>query len=1270
MPPLIDDEDDGDIGVSDEDELELIEALEGEDAKIALQAEKEEMEIFAGLSGSQSFQDTKWTYYQRKFGIERGDGSAKNAELERVKRHYMEAIVWCLEYYFQGPPSWSWYYPYHYAPMVSDLTDIESVLRDICFDHDASGNDGPLRPFEQLMANLPSSSSHLVPEPYRFLMVSPLSPIKHFYPEKFDIDMEGKKNAWEGVNLLPFIDVALLKSAIAQFCPDSRLTAAERKRNELQMLPLRIVHDPKAVETVPSTMPGLTAFPDIINCCTRVEPYQLPEITVFEGRFQSKLMEGVTLPLAGFPSLYTLPLESVRFQYVGLNCFGMSSRKDSMILQLPQTGSLETAVNPHAILGTVVLVNWPNLHEAKVVGVSSLAGEYRLEKSRGRHEVVFTPYDGDKKTDWAQYAMSECSYLLSGRGTPGSGGIDLGVTGITCVLHVLPLQGMIANPLTGAVEKKFGQEEAVVPLQLAVIDRELYDERFKEINGVSLEERFPVDSTALITQGEWLGCTAKVKSCDPVSNTVMVEVNTIDVEPPFGYVIAEKLVERFYPGYMVAQKLGISTTTLGVITGSVRVKPGDAEIGLNLRFRKDLLLPGYCRLVTKGSSSRTSSSADEENVWRKGDIVQILGSGVSISTNDDKERNKRSSANGSGNSTTWEYTDRTIAVIAAYKAQFPEVFINLDKMEFAKSYSGQQLFGIADKKRAEAKAEEIMAWIDTQAFGKKDHSKHVPISSTYVSVSAMRAMEAAGSLRAKEREKESAQRVGNPVIVEIFAGDLFRPNPLVNQDLTGSEVAQRATRNPGAPRLGDRVINITARGVPLGHRGTVVATHVASKCVEVLFDEAFTGGEPLYGSTSMNRGKVIPWNHVICVSSPPGEQGPTRRSEHKHKDRAGNHRQQPPSSSQVSGVLQVSSNQRQGRKPRDREAAASNEKSVGTGPSPAPPNPEKIQSLLQKWSKGKPESGAASNPSSTQASGAPHPAKASAEKKTIAPMPESSTSAEPPASEDIAPAVAALFSAAAAQADAAPVVTPNGPEEGSRSILTELFPHLANGSMATAATPQPPAPPAYSMPPTGYMAPPMPYPDGYMGYAYPPHAYAQPMYYPPAPEPAAPAASVNTPVSSLTEFPPLGSEPAPKPVDASKRGRGSAHKSGDKTWVPKDKGSAGAAAPSSTKTPTLLRPAQVMRHQSSKSGPAVVDSEPCKCSWHHNPNACSFMSCLRHPDVVVFMDLASSRQRRNPSNIGSRPCQQDNRPRWYSRRPRCQCSRSPRSQVSWWPSFS
>ena len=60
-------------------------------------------------------------------------------------------------------------------------------------------------------------------------MVEEDSPIIDFYPPTFEIDMNGKKMAWQGVALLPFIDEKRLLEAMAIEYPN--LTEDEIRRN-------------------------------------------------------------------------------------------------------------------------------------------------------------------------------------------------------------------------------------------------------------------------------------------------------------------------------------------------------------------------------------------------------------------------------------------------------------------------------------------------------------------------------------------------------------------------------------------------------------------------------------------------------------------------------------------------------------------------------------------------------------------------------------------------------------------------------------------------------------------------------------------------------------------------------------------------------------------------------------------------------------------------------------------------------------------------------
>lgn len=105
---------------------------------------------------------------------------------------YVEGLSWVLKYYYQGVPSWTWYFPYHYSPFASDFYFIDELT--IVLDQGM-----PFSPYEQLMGVLPAASRMHVPSAFQDLMTDEKSAIIDFYPEKFPIDLNGKKFAWQGM---------------------------------------------------------------------------------------------------------------------------------------------------------------------------------------------------------------------------------------------------------------------------------------------------------------------------------------------------------------------------------------------------------------------------------------------------------------------------------------------------------------------------------------------------------------------------------------------------------------------------------------------------------------------------------------------------------------------------------------------------------------------------------------------------------------------------------------------------------------------------------------------------------------------------------------------------------------------------------------------------------------------------------------------------------------------------------------------------------------
>ncbi|EPS35463.1 hypothetical protein H072_11158 [Dactylellina haptotyla CBS 200.50] len=159
-------------------------------------------------------------YYEQKFNCPPSDTDFRKG----VANAYVEGLCWVLLYYFQGCPSWTWYYPYHYAPFAQDFENIGDLK--ITF---TLGK--PFKPFEQLMGVLPAASKHNIPDAFWPLMTEEDSEIIDFYPETFPLDLNGKKFAWQGVAILPFIDEARLLNAMNKIYP--KISDAEKARNEM-----------------------------------------------------------------------------------------------------------------------------------------------------------------------------------------------------------------------------------------------------------------------------------------------------------------------------------------------------------------------------------------------------------------------------------------------------------------------------------------------------------------------------------------------------------------------------------------------------------------------------------------------------------------------------------------------------------------------------------------------------------------------------------------------------------------------------------------------------------------------------------------------------------------------------------------------------------------------------------------------------------------------------------------------------------------------------
>ena len=106
------------------------------DVEAAAQARAEAEMAAASIRAVAPADRFKAAYYRDKFGIVSGPGGSSDDERLRLRvvRTYIEGLLWTYHYYYNGVASWQWFYPFHYAPMCSDLTNLLKVGGDITFD--------------------------------------------------------------------------------------------------------------------------------------------------------------------------------------------------------------------------------------------------------------------------------------------------------------------------------------------------------------------------------------------------------------------------------------------------------------------------------------------------------------------------------------------------------------------------------------------------------------------------------------------------------------------------------------------------------------------------------------------------------------------------------------------------------------------------------------------------------------------------------------------------------------------------------------------------------------------------------------------------------------------------------------------------------------------------------------------------------------------------------------------------------------------------------
>ena len=341
--------------------------------------------------------------------------------------------------------------------MLSDLVNLDDLLQNITFDDSSSQS---FRPYEQLMACLPPSSSYLLPKPYQWLMNSSKSPIIDFYPKSFTVDMNGKRWPWEAVVLLPFIDSKRLIAASQRYVTDDLLTESEKERNEIGM-PLIYKRD-KTYKTNINGVGDGELFGEIPSCHVRETKFcdSKWQCDTKGTGFRAELLPGCEVPYPGFPTLKDAPIKGLSRRRLGIDVFGMRSRYRTAVLELDDELPVVKSAKVLAkkFIGTTVYFRYPFLHEGFVTAVSD-----EINTFRGDQAVRTWTKEESKR--WKLSSDTIQKMFETGEGMTGSGGWSIPQSFVT--LSVRPLKEIQTLP-DGSKVKVYARLELQVPLAAAL----------------------------------------------------------------------------------------------------------------------------------------------------------------------------------------------------------------------------------------------------------------------------------------------------------------------------------------------------------------------------------------------------------------------------------------------------------------------------------------------------------------------------------------------------------------------------------------------------------------------------------------------------------------------------------------------------------------------------------------------------------------------------------------------------------------------------------
>ncbi|VBB32324.1 unnamed protein product [Acanthocheilonema viteae] len=743
---------------------------------------------------NRAFKNHKRNYYNDKMNY----NNISKEELREQAEGYIRAIQWNLHYYYHGCCSWSWFYPHHYAPYISDISDFADMEMNFELNE-------PFKPFEQLLAVLPAASANCLPLPYRELMSDPKSPIIDFYPEQFETDLNGKKNDWEAVVLIPLIREDRLLQAMA--IKEPLLTDEERQRN-IHSSHLLFSYDPSSSHVLKSTFPD--TFPDIQECTAKVEEIGMNQFRIPHNQIVHGLLPKVKLDVVfpGFPTMKHIP-HTAALHFADIRVFQQPSKKQSMILKISNRPELEKDMMDIAfdLIGEEVHVNWPILQKALVQELWTADKKYSKNANR---ETICDNLSEEEQNMYSSYVS------ITRRNEFERRGIDAGEQKCLALVRIARGLRKCFEEQKMVIKRFYGDTDSAIPVSLSLVVQNVLED-WDSI--CAFEDVYPINAQVFISSAEskYYGFCSFIKENHLATKgtlTVSCKIpSTADMS--FYDIMAnyDNYALKWYSAHEVARFLRTTVDVVSRITGCVYVLLDESDsvsskitpsakvnIGLELKFTKrKQIVPDFTRRSSEGH---------------------------------------------------FLYSSRAFDMIRNYKIKYPGLFAYLEKLDnFQGHILIQQIFPECKKEKLNTKLEELKEFLHTIAPKEALESA----DDIFVDSSIL-----------KELEKRTQIVMSKNASKQICKRLAVKPRAIFMAELCKGNIMP----DPKAEfRLLDRVICVKKlHAAPYGEYGTVIGllTTGSGKKIDVLFDKPYFGGQIMRSSKA--SGARLPMSSLINIT--------------------------------------------------------------------------------------------------------------------------------------------------------------------------------------------------------------------------------------------------------------------------------------------------------------------------------------------------------------------------------------------------------------------